>query len=108
MGGRGFAPKSNHLKILESVREDRINRDEPIPSELPAVPAVELTADAQAVWDRLAPDMIAKCVLTSWDVDLFAAFCRTVAIYNRAATEVEKSGLSVEGSVGNRVVNSSV
>ena len=69
------------------------------------VPPVKLPADAQAVWNRLAPDLIQRRVLTPWDVDLFSVFCRSVAFYNRAAAEVEKSGLSAQGSTGNQVVS---
>ncbi len=99
MGGRGRTPRPTHLKALEGAKEYRLNRDEPIPSEAQVVPPVQLPDDAQAVWDRLAPDMIAKRVLTAWDVDAFNAFCRSVVLYNRAAAEVERSGLSADGSV---------
>jgi len=60
------------------------------------VPPVELEPDARAVWDRLAPDLISKRVLTAWDVDGFGAYCRSVALFNRAATEVESEGASTE------------
>jgi P27 family predicted phage terminase small subunit len=90
---------------LEGVHPYRLNRDEPVPADLPVMPPVPLPADAQAVWNRLAPDMVKKRVLTSWDVDLFAVFCRSTALFNRAAAAVEKSGLTVQGSAGNRVVN---
>lgn len=105
MGGKGRAPRSSHLRALEGVRPCRLNFDEPVPSDGLVVPPVTLPADAQAVWDRLAPDMIARRVLTAWDVDMFSVFCRSAALFNRAAAEVEKSGLWVEGSRGNTVVN---
>jgi P27 family predicted phage terminase small subunit len=87
------------LKALEGVKEYRLNRNEPIPTEGGVVPPVKLPPEAQAVWDRLAPDMAARRVLTSWDVDLFSVFCRSVALFNRAAAEVQQSGLFVDGSV---------
>ena len=98
MGSRssGRRPRSNHLRALEGVRESRLNRDEPIPGEAAIVPPVALQADAQAVWNRLAPDMIARRVLTAWDVDSFAVYCRTVTLFNRAAALVEAEGASVE------------
>ena len=105
MGGRGKAPRSTHLRALEGVKPYRLNFDEPVPSDLPVMPRVPLPADAQAVWDRLAPDMIKQRTLTHLDVDMFSVFCRSTALFNRAAAEVEKSGLWVEGSRGNTVVN---
>lgn len=100
MGKRGPAPKPTHLKVLSGTREDRLNRDEPTPGEGVVAPPVELPEDAMAVWNRLAPDLIRKRVLTAWDVDAFAEFCRTVAIYNRAAREVESLPLTAKGAAG--------
>ena len=98
MGSRssGRRPRPNHLKALEGVRESRVNRGEPIPADAPIAPPVELPPDARAVWDRLAPDLIAKRVLQAWDVDSFCVYCRAVALFNRAATEVESEGASTE------------
>lgn len=101
MGKRGPSGRPNHLKALAGEREDRLNRDEPLPSGSAAVvPPGELPDDAQAVWDRLAPDLIDKRVLTAWDVDAFAEFCRTVAVYNRAAVEVDSLPLTAKGAAG--------
>jgi len=98
MGSRssGRRPRPNHLKALEGSRESRINRNEPIPDDAPILPPVELPPDARAVWDRLAPDLIAKRVLQAWDVDSFGVYCRAVALFNRAAAEVEADGASTE------------
>jgi P27 family predicted phage terminase small subunit len=98
MGSRssGRRPRSSHLKALEGAPESRLNRDEPIPSEGIIVPPVELPEDAQAVWNRLAGDLISRRVLTAWDCDAFAAYCRAVALFNRAAEQVEREGASTE------------
>jgi P27 family predicted phage terminase small subunit len=98
MGSRssGRRPRPSHIRALEGVRESRLNRDEPIPQEAAIVPPVELQPAAQAVWDRLAPDLIAARVLTAWDVDSFSVFCRSVALFNRAVAEVESEGASTE------------
>lgn len=85
MGGRGSGRigKPTHLKLLEGEREDRINRDEPTPEMYESLePPVELSDRAREVWDRLAPDLVNKNVLTGWDVDQFAVFCDAVAIYH--------------------------
>ena len=35
--------RPNHLKILSGTREDRINRNEPLPAESAIVPPVQLS-----------------------------------------------------------------
>lgn len=79
MGERGRPAKPTALKVLHGDREDRINRDEPVPLGAP-VPPVTMSAKGREAWDRLAPDRIVQGVLTPWDVDAFAAFCEVVAI----------------------------
>lgn len=80
-GGR--PPKPTHLKVLHGDRDDRVNDAEPVPSEGEIVPPVDLTKEGREVWDRLAPDRIAKGVLTAWDVDAFAEFCESLVILRR-------------------------
>ena len=98
MGGRGSGrkPRSSHLKMLEGAPPGRINYDEPIPPEGVIVPPGELPEDAMEVWRRKAPNLIAMRVLTVCDVDAFAAYCRAVALFNRAAEQVEREGASTE------------
>lgn len=80
-GGR--PPKPTHLKVLSGAREDRINRNEPVPAEVPVEPPYELTQEVQEVWNRLAPDRIRKGVLTAWDTDAFAFFCEAIVLARR-------------------------
>jgi P27 family predicted phage terminase small subunit len=101
----GRPSKPNHLKILAGVREDRINRGEPIPDDCEIVPSVPLSEGAQKVWDRLAPDLVAKRVLTAWDVDLFTVFCDAVAAYSECR-ELMGTAYVVEGSVKGTLVKS--
>ena len=108
MGRRGPTGRPAHLKALDGCREDRINRDEPTPAAGAVVCPVDLPEDARSVWERLAPDLIDKRVMTAWDVDTFAVFCRATAMHNRAAIEVESGPLMVDGSHGGRVVNSAI
>lgn len=105
MGKRGPTGRPNHLKALEGEREDRVNRDEPIPEGGVIVPPVELDEAAVGIWNRLAPDLIAKKVLTSWDVDQFAAFCQYAALYQRAADSASHAPFEVDGSHGGTVQN---
>lgn len=97
-GKSGRPPKATHLKILEGVREDRVNRDEPTPEGVVA-PPVQLSEGALAVWNRLAPDLIDKHVLTSWDVDQFAIFCDALAIYEENKRQMGGEYV-ISGSMG--------
>jgi P27 family predicted phage terminase small subunit len=108
MGGKGFTPRPTHLKALEGVREDRLNRDEPVPSAGAVVCPVDLNDAARAIWNVLAPDMIAKRVLTSWDVHQFANGCRIQALLNESLSAAESSPLVTTGSAGNAIQNPAV
>lgn len=108
MGDRGPKGRPTHLKALEGCREDRLNRDEPIPGGGVVVPPADLPHSAQAIWNRLAPDMIAKKVLTSWDVDEFANGCRIQALLNDALDVAEASPLVSPGSNNNLVLNPAI
>lgn len=105
MGKRGFTPRPAHLKALEGYREDRINRDAPVPSGGAVAPPVDLVGEAREIWDRLAPDLIDKAVLTAWDVDAFATGCRAQALLNRALDAAESGELVGRGSREQQVVN---
>lgn len=108
VGSGGQNRRPTHLKALEGVREDRLNRDEPIPAELAVRPPVDLSAEATAIWNRLAPDLIAKKVLTSWDADEFANGCRIQALLHEALTEAERSPIVSAGSNDNLVMNPAI
>ena len=108
MGKRGRQPRPSHLKALDGVWEGRLNRDEILPPAGAVVAPYELDHAAAAIWDRLAPSMIEDRVLTARDVDSFAEFCRSAALYNRCADQAESEPVVVEGSAGNTVVNPAI
>lgn len=89
MGKRGPAPKPTNLRRLHGDRADRINTDEPQPDTADVERPDWVLGVAAEVWDRLAPDLIRKHVLTAWDVDAFAAFCAAVAVNRAAWVDVE-------------------
>lgn len=101
MGKRGIPPKPTALRVLDGDRPSRINREEPSPAVAEVIaPTVDLDDDARAVWDRLAPDLIAKKVLTAWDADAFTTFCATAATYQEAARELAANGMVARGAAG--------
>jgi P27 family predicted phage terminase small subunit len=97
--------RPNHLKILQGERESRINRNAPLPGEATIVAPVELSDGAQKIWNRLAPDLIDKGCLTSWDVDQFVIFCDAAATYYNCRAALG-SDYTVKGSVKDTTVKS--
>ncbi|MFD8496325.1 phage terminase small subunit P27 family [Amycolatopsis sp. NPDC059657] len=95
MGARGKPPAPTALKILHGTKPSRINQNEPVPDTATVVPPRELDHRAQEIWDRLAPDLIRKGVLTAWDVDSFATFCTMVVVNQDATRDVEQNGTSI-------------
>lgn len=96
MAGRPAKP--THLKLLhgdDKKNPDRINDTEPVPNEGEIIPPFQLSVAGREIWDRLAPDRIAKGVLTSWDTDAFAEFCEALVILRskrRAANRKAEAG----------------
>ncbi|TWP47422.1 phage terminase small subunit P27 family [Lentzea tibetensis] len=100
MGKRGPAPKPTSLRILHGDRPDRINAGEPVPPTGTIEPPDWLSDDARAVWDRLAPGLIARKVLTVWDADAFVVLCQALARYKQATALLNGSHLLVQGAGG--------
>ena len=100
MGKRGPAPKPTALRVLHGDRPDRINTDEPLPAEGEIAAPDTLSDDARAAWDRLAPDLTACGVLTSWDVDAFVIVVEALARYRQATKLINGSALLVQGPNG--------
>lgn len=100
MGKRGPAPKPTALRVLHGDRRDRINDAEPQPAEGEVTAPEELSDDARAVWDQLAPDLIRVGVLTAWDVPAFVMVCEVLARYRQATKLVNGSALLVQGPNG--------
>jgi P27 family predicted phage terminase small subunit len=59
-----------------------------------------LAAGARAVWEGLAPELQAKGVLTSWDVDAFAVFCEAVVHHREACRAVDQASVIQETRFG--------
>lgn len=96
MGARGPAPKPTELRVLHGDRKDRINTSEPKPADGEVRCPTHLTDGARAVWERLAPDLIAKKVLTPWDVDDFATFCDAADRFRQAQQGLDAGGMVVD------------
>lgn len=92
MGKRGPAAAPTPLKLVRGTRPDRVNHQEPEPATGEVVRPKTLSANARRIWDALAPDLVAKKVLTPWDVDTFAAFCELVVQNRDANADLAENG----------------
>jgi hypothetical protein len=62
VGSTHRSPTATTFKVLHGDRSDRINRKE---AHGRSQPPTELSDDARAVWDRLAPGLVAVGVITA-------------------------------------------
>lgn len=102
MGARGPKPAPTRLKVVRGDQESRINRNEPLPSDMSTVrPPEWLEGVALEVWHYYAVDLIDKGCLTAWDVDTFAIFCKAVAVYRDCAAKLsdQYTALGAAGGV---------
>jgi len=99
MGARGPKKQPTELALVKGeTRPSRVNYDEPeAPPEVPDPPEY-LNLDALGVWQRLAPTLHGRGVLTVWDVDAFAAFCTAVVIHRRAVQIVNDGNIIHRGA----------
>ena len=102
MGKRGPKPTPTNLKLVRGeTRPSRVNRNEPkAPQHTAIVPPDYLDADALAVWERLAPSLHTRGVLTPWDLDLFASFCTAVVHHRRAVEKVNAADVLIDTTNG--------
>ena len=91
----GRRPKPTGLKVLQGVRKDRINHNEPKPQ--PGEPArpEALSPGAAAVWTRLAPLCLGQGTLSLSDGDAFATVCELVATRDLVSREKSSPAFSV-------------
>lgn len=100
LGKRGPTAKPTPLRILHGDRKDRINHSEPAPPTNGTDLPTWASGEAQEIWKRLAPGLVARGVLTAWDADAFLVLCEALARYKSATQLVNGSALLVQGSSG--------
>lgn len=105
MGKAGPAGKPTALRLIQGEQKKnpgRINRDEPIPGEIEVKPPPWLSPKARKIWKHLAPDLIAKRVLTGWDIEAFASYCDAIVRRAEASRRLAKEGQVVTVPVFNK------
>lgn len=102
MGKRGPAKKPTNLALLHGDRVDRVNTSEPKPSALEVTPPEWLDDTSRGVWERIAPDLQEKGVLTAWDTEAFACWCDAVVRRRTAAKRLREQGEVTQQPVFNK------
>ena len=90
---KGRKPKPTAAKaIAGTLRPDRANADEPMPTRgIPARPGW-LDDIAAAKWDELAPELDRLGLLTIVDGDCLAVYCVAWSEHERATKRLKKEG----------------
>lgn len=108
MGRRGPKPAPEAVKALRGDKPSRRNPSAPKPAETDVVPTRPIDGYALEVWKRLAPDLIAKKVLTAWDADAFTSYCQWSAVEKDALDDIAARGNLVDGFRNSKVKNPSM
>lgn len=109
-GGGRWASEDRHpcptnVRVLHGERGTRVQTSEPVSPTGEVVAPEWLDETALAVWNRLAPSLRSRGVLTAWDVDTFAVLCDAIARHRQAAALVAKAGVLVRGKDNRTVKN---
>lgn len=108
MGKRGPAPKPTNLRLLHGDRKDRINEDEPVPSDgLPGLPP-GVSPEVADVWTYTLGQLAVMHLATPADRDVLLAYCEAVVIHRKASDILAKSSVLIKGLHGGLVKNPAV
>lgn len=100
MAKPGRKPKPTALKVFEGNPGKRpLNKDEPKPQGKAEMPDW-LRPQAQAVWERIAPQLEAIGILTKADENLLAQYCHSAELFHIADELVHKEGPVVTAGTG--------
>ncbi len=101
MTRRGRKPQPTSLKILNGVRESRINRQEPTTLSGIPDPPVGLSVAAAQEWRRLAAILSNMGVLTVADADALRLLCEAIVREREAVAQIASAGylIVLENSV---------
>lgn len=77
--------------MLRGDHPERVNRNEPQPSDLPVVMPPWMSDAAKRKWGELAPQLDFMGVLTVVDTDMLAAYCECFARWQRLVSMAAKS-----------------
>jgi P27 family predicted phage terminase small subunit len=96
---RGFPPQPTSLKQLRgNPGQRRLNLSEPKPTLAKGMCPDRLTGEARAIWDRIAPELVATDRLAVEDEELLAPACWLLAKGWQFAAEVDARKIAHRGS----------
>lgn len=114
MPARGPKTKPTNIKILtDTIRNHRLNPNEPKPEAAQPDPPAHLTEAARAEWDRVVVDVVALGLLSNLDRAALAAYCQAcgrwsaaeTALARMAAKDAVTDGLIIRTKSGNIIQN---
>lgn len=85
---------------LRGIAGGKKSTEEPKPKPASVRMPAGMSPAERSYWRRLAPDLIAKGVLTAWDVDAFKDLCIIRARKDAADQDIAERGILVEGRDG--------
>ena len=83
---RGRKPTPSDLRVILGNPGHRPIRED-IKPQGEVVKPKSVTGAAAKLWKKYAPSLEAAGVLTSWDVDMFGAWCRLMALFDEEGPE---------------------
>lgn len=90
---KGPKPLPTNLKLIDGVRSDRINFDEPKPEPIvPRCPA-SLVGEAKKEWRRVSKELENLGLLTRLDRAALAAYCSAWGKFIEAGRALKKEGM---------------
>jgi P27 family predicted phage terminase small subunit len=105
MGKRGPQPKPTNLRLLHGDRKDRINSEEPVPSDgLPVCPSYA-SDEVREVWDYTLGELTVMKCATPADRDALVAFCEAVVLHRKASEAIARGDLLIDGMHNTRIRN---
>lgn len=107
MGTRGPAPKPNSLRALSGTMGKSKLKNIVVKLntvEMPEPPS-HLSEDARAAWDAAIEMLKPWGILASVDYAVLGAYCTSYALWKQAEELLQTSGLTLETSNGNTIVN---
>ncbi len=108
MGRRGPAPKPTALRLIDGDREDRVNRNEPVPRSGEMIPPDDLPADVRQVWDYTVAELEHMGVDAPADRDSLVCYCWAVRNHRHASRVLVESSILVKGQHGTWVRNPAI
>jgi len=102
----GRRPKPTAIKLLEGNPGKRpLNKNEPLPKQLPPKCPSHLDRRAKREWKRMAPLLENLGLLTEIDGTAFGIYCQAYSTWVEATEKVKKTGMIVKAPSGYPIQN---